>query len=48
MQLGANESMCTLEQSLAQLVKQRIVTKEEAVRWANNPRQLERFIEFKG
>lgn len=48
MQLGVNESMCTLEQSLAQLVKQHIVTKEEAVRWANNPRQLEGFIEFKG
>ncbi|MFZ6016799.1 MAG: hypothetical protein ACOYU0_04140 [Nitrospirota bacterium] len=34
---GAKFGMCTLETSLAELVKERLITLEEAVSKANNP-----------
>ncbi len=40
MQMGAAQGMCLLDDSLAKLVKEKVVTKEEALRHCEDPRRI--------
>jgi twitching motility protein PilT len=40
MQMGAAQGMCLLDDSLARLVKEKVVTKEEALRHCEDPRRI--------
>ncbi len=46
MQLGTKDGMRTLDQSLAELVRKRIVTQEEAMHKSSNPEQLSKLLRF--
>ena len=40
LQMGASQGMCMLDDSLNQLVKEKVVTKEEALRHAEDPKRI--------
>lgn len=46
MQLSAKDGMQTLDQSLADLVKKKIVTAEDAISKSSNPERLQKSIQF--
>jgi twitching motility protein PilT len=46
MQLNSNEGMQTLDQSLAGLVRMKVVTPEEALTHSSHPDRLQKLIQF--
>jgi twitching motility protein PilT len=41
---GGQQGMCTLEQDLLRLAKQRLITPETAVDYANNKRRMQQLL----
>ncbi len=46
MQLNANEGMQTLEQALAELVRTRIITQDEAMMRSSHPERLQKLLQY--
>jgi twitching motility protein PilT len=43
-QMGKNEGMCTMNQSLIDLYRKGLITREEALKRSPNPEELRRII----
>jgi twitching motility protein PilT len=41
LQMGASQGMCLLDDSLNKLVKEKVVTKEEALRHCEDPKRIQ-------